>query len=52
VCIFVRKALHFRKINISNNCKEKDLEIRVIELETESSKLAYKERLQEILIDS
>jgi len=26
VCIFVHKYLHFSKINISHNCKEKDLE--------------------------
>jgi hypothetical protein len=30
MCIFVRKDLHFNKINISPNCKEKDLEICVI----------------------
>jgi len=44
VCFFC-KDIHFSKINISNNCKEKDLEILVIELETKSSELAFKERL-------
>jgi len=39
VCIFVRKDLCWGKINISHNCKEKDLEICAAELETKSSKL-------------
>ena len=39
VCIFVRKDLYFNKINISPNCKEKDLEICAIKLETKLSKL-------------
>ena len=39
MCIFVHKDLHFSKINISPNCKEKDLEICAIKLETKSSKL-------------
>jgi len=34
VCIFVRKTLYFRNFNISHNCKEKDLEICAVELET------------------
>ena len=37
--IFVHKDLHFSKINISRNCKEKDLEICAIELATKSPKL-------------
>jgi hypothetical protein len=39
VCVFVLKGLYFSKINISHNCREKDLEICAIELETKSSKL-------------
>jgi hypothetical protein len=39
VCIFVRKDLYFSKIDISHNCKEKDLEICAVELETKASKL-------------
>ena len=39
VCIFVRKDKHVNKIDISNNCKEKDVEICAVELETEESKL-------------
>jgi hypothetical protein len=39
VCIFVQKHLYFRKINISYNCKKKDLEICAIQLETKSSEL-------------
>jgi hypothetical protein len=38
VCIFYCKDLHFNKINISHNCKEKDLEIYATELETRSPK--------------
>jgi hypothetical protein len=48
VCIFVRK-------DILRNCREKDLEICAVELETGASKLivlAYIEPLQEILINS
>jgi len=32
VCIFVYKYLHFSKISISHNCKEKDLEIGPLNL--------------------
>jgi hypothetical protein len=39
VCIFVSKDLHWSKLNISHNCKEKDLEICAVELETKSFKL-------------
>ena len=39
VCIFVHKDMCFSKINTSHNCKEKDLEICSIELETGSSTL-------------
>ena len=39
MCIFVLKEMHFSKINISHNCKEKYLEICAIELETVSPKL-------------
>jgi hypothetical protein len=39
VCVFVRKDLYFSAINISHNCRDKDLEICAIELEAKSSKL-------------
>jgi exonuclease III len=39
VCIFVRKDLYFSKINISHDCREKDVEICAIELETKLCKL-------------
>ena len=39
MCIFVRKDLNVNKIYISHNCREKDLEICAVELETEASKL-------------
>ena len=39
MCIFIRKDLCFSKISISCQCKDKDLEICAIELETKSSKL-------------
>jgi hypothetical protein len=39
VRIFVHKDLYFSKINISYNCKEKDLEIFALELETKTLKL-------------
>jgi hypothetical protein len=39
VCIFICKNLRFRKINTLYNCKEKDLEMCAIELETKASKL-------------
>jgi hypothetical protein len=39
VCIFVRKDLNVNKINILQNCREKDLEICAVELETGASKL-------------
>jgi hypothetical protein len=39
VCIFVRKDLNINKIDISHNCREKDLEICAVKLETEASKL-------------
>jgi hypothetical protein len=39
LCIFVCKDLYFSKINISHNCKEKDLEICAIKLGTKPSKL-------------
>ena len=39
LCVFVRKYPHFRKINISHTCKERDLEIFSMELETISSTL-------------
>jgi hypothetical protein len=39
VCIFACKDLNVNKIDISHNCKEKDLGICAVELETEASKL-------------
>jgi hypothetical protein len=39
VCVFVQKDLYFSKIDISHNCKEKDLEICAVELEIKASKL-------------
>jgi len=39
VCIFVRKDMNVNKIDILHNCREKDLEICAVELETEASKL-------------
>jgi len=39
VCIFVHKGLNINKIDISHVCKEKDLEICAVELETKASKL-------------
>ena len=39
VCIFLRKVLYFGKINILHNCKEKNLEVCAVELETKSSTL-------------
>jgi hypothetical protein len=39
VCIFVQKCLYFSQIDISHNCKEKDLEICAVELETKASRL-------------
>ena len=39
VCIFVRKDLNANKIDILQNCREKDLEICAVELETGASKL-------------
>ena len=39
VCIFICKNLRFSKINTLHNCKEKDLEMCAIELETKASKL-------------
>jgi exonuclease III len=39
VCIFVCKDLNVNKIDISHNCREKDLEICAVELETEALKL-------------
>jgi len=52
VCIFVHKDIHVNKIDILNNCKEKDLETCAFELKTEESKsyYAYTEPPQEILI--
>jgi hypothetical protein len=37
VCIFVKKDQCFKKNYISHHCKEHDLEICAIQLETESS---------------
>ena len=39
VCIFVRKDLNVNKIDILQNCREKDLEICPVELETGATKL-------------
>jgi hypothetical protein len=39
VCIFVRKDQCFNKIDISHHCKEQDLEICAIQLETKTCKL-------------
>jgi hypothetical protein len=39
LCVSVRKDLNVNKIDISHNCKEKDLEICAVQLETEASKL-------------
>jgi hypothetical protein len=39
VCIFVHKDLNVNKIDILQNCREKDMEICVVELETGASKL-------------
>jgi len=55
VCIFVRKDMNIKKIDISHNCREKDLEICAVELETEASKLivlSVIEFLKEILSNS
>jgi len=56
VCIFVRKDLNINKTDISHACREKDLEICAVELETEATKLIILsvciELLQEILINS
>jgi hypothetical protein len=38
VCFF-QKDLYLSKFDISHNCKEKDLEIYAVELETKASKL-------------
>jgi membrane-bound inhibitor of C-type lysozyme len=53
VHIFVRKDTHVNKIDISYNCKEKDLEICAVQFETEASQTyyAYTEPPLEILID-
>ena len=39
VCISVRKDLNINKTDISHACREKDLELCAVELETEASKL-------------
>ena len=39
MCIFVRKALNFNKIDIPHTCTEKDLEICAVDMEIEASKL-------------
>jgi hypothetical protein len=39
VSIFICKELNFNKTDISYTCREKDLEICAVELETEASKL-------------
>jgi hypothetical protein len=39
VCIFVKKAQHFNKIDISHHCKEQDLEICAIQLVTKTANL-------------
>jgi hypothetical protein len=39
VYIFVHKDLNVKKIDISRNCREKDLEVCAVETETEASKL-------------
>jgi len=39
VCIFVHKDLNFNEIDISHNCREKDLKVCAVELEIEASKL-------------
>jgi hypothetical protein len=39
VCIFVRKDLNVNKTDILQNCREKDVEICAVELETGAYKL-------------
>jgi hypothetical protein len=39
VCIFVKKDQCFNKIDFSQHCKEQDLEICAIQLETKTSNL-------------
>jgi hypothetical protein len=39
VCIFVREDVNVNKINITHKCREKDLEVCAVEIETEASKL-------------
>jgi hypothetical protein len=39
VCVFVRKDQCFKKIDISHHCKEQDLEICAIQLETKTYEL-------------
>jgi hypothetical protein len=39
VCVFLFEDLYSSKIDISHNCKVKDLEIYAVELETKASKL-------------
>jgi len=53
VCIFVRKDIYINKMDISNNCQEKDLEICAGELETAASQsyYAYTDPPQKILTD-
>ena len=53
MCIFVRKDIYINKMDISNNCQEKDLEICAGELETAASQsyYAYTDPPQKILTD-
>ena len=41
VCIVVHKNLYFSKINLSCNCKEKDLQISAVELENKLIILSF-----------
>jgi hypothetical protein len=48
---FFREDINVNKINITHKCRENDLEICAVEIETEASK-AYTEPPQEVLIVS
>jgi hypothetical protein len=39
MCIFVHEDMNVNKINIAHKCRETDLEICAVEIETEASKL-------------
>jgi hypothetical protein len=41
VCVFVHKDIQVNKIDFSNNCEEKDLEICAFEVETEACESYY-----------